>query len=174
MSLTINNQNVNVIVKELKSGTSLQQAEVILKKAKDGYDTIGLTVDGKDYLAIGQGLKNPAGKQIMLDGKEAKVAFFENESNTALEGAAKAIKSTTGLVATGITAASGAVFGATVGYFGSAIMSGLGWGSISIAGPAIGCAIVAGGAALAITVGVGAIKGAVTKGNDVIVSQMTK
>ena len=175
MSLTINNQNLNVTVKELKPGTTLQQAEAILKNAKDGMDTIGFTANGKDYLAIGKGLKNPSDKQVMLDGKEGKVVFFENESNTAAEGALKGIKSTAGI----ITTAASTVIGAGLGTAGSFLFSlgsaFAGGGAAAMAGaPIIACAIIAGGIGAGAAAGIGAIHATVTKGNPTVVNQLTK
>ena len=174
MSLSINNQNLNVMVKELKPGTTLQDAKALLDKAKDGYDTIGFSSGGKDYIAVGQGLQTPKGGILKMDGKECKIDFVEQEANTAGEGAVKALKSAAGLISIGASGLVGAGLG-TAGSFLGGVASAIGGGGAAMAGAPIiaGAAILAGVGAGAVA-GVGAIQGATKKADSVMINQLAK
>lgn len=77
----------NVEIKELKDNISLDDAEKRLNSPfGDGFDTIGFSIEDKNYIAYGKGLSAKAGDKISFGGKTGQVKFFEDESNSMKEG----------------------------------------------------------------------------------------
>lgn len=77
----------NYQLNQVKDGVSLEEAKQVLEAEKDGYDTLGVHIEGVDYLISGQGLNAKAGDEVMLEGEAVgKVAFVEQEDNTFAEG----------------------------------------------------------------------------------------
>lgn len=86
-NISVNEQKIKVEgLKELKEGVSLKDAEQRLKYSGDGFDTIGLEIDGKDFLAYGKGLSAKPGDQVKVNGQVGQVKFFEDDDNSFSEG----------------------------------------------------------------------------------------
>jgi len=86
-AISVNEKKMNVEgVKSLKEDVSLKDAEQRLKYSGDGFDTIGMEIDGKDYLAYGKGLSAKPGDKVNVNGKAGQVKFFEDEDNSFSEG----------------------------------------------------------------------------------------
>lgn len=77
----------NYQLRPVKEGKSLLQAEQHLKDHADGLDTLGVKIDGQDYLIVGKGLKGQPGDLVELEGQAVgRVEFVEEEQNTFKEG----------------------------------------------------------------------------------------
>lgn len=99
-SVSVNGKQWNdVKIRQVKTDTAKEDIQNILKAEKDGYDSVGVNVDGVDYLLYGQANKdlkiNPGDLvTIKLKGDAdepegqalGRVAFVEQESNTFAEG----------------------------------------------------------------------------------------
>lgn len=74
-------------LRQLKDGVSLQEAQAALEADKDGLDTIGLEIEGVNYLLTGKGIDADVMDQVQVEGQAAgTVAFVEQEHNTFREG----------------------------------------------------------------------------------------
>lgn len=94
-NILLNSSPIQAKVKELTSEVSLEQAKALTKNRKDGYDTIGGKLEGKDVIILAKypkGIQNS--DQIQIGGKRLQVAFVENEANTKGEFLSNAIPST--------------------------------------------------------------------------------
>ena len=140
-------------IKELK--VPVDVAKDVNKK--NGLDEVYFNAGGKDYVAYGKGMSVDKLKasSITLEGKAAKVLDFNNEINSAGEGALKAPVKAAGFVLEGVGALAGAygtiaTYGVACGVgsgmaSGAAIMMG---GAFIGAGVVLGAGIAAGGGAL--------------------------
>lgn len=94
-NILLNSSPIQAKVKELTSDVSLEQAKALTKNRKDGYDTIGGKLEGKDVIVLAKypkGIQNS--DQIQIGGKRLHVSFVENEENTKHEFLNKSIPST--------------------------------------------------------------------------------
>lgn len=94
MNLEINNRATLSTSKPLPA-SKLASVEAGLKQRKDGADSLGVqTADGQMQLILTQtAQKLSTTSQVRVNGQPAKVLFAENETNTAREGAFKAMGS---------------------------------------------------------------------------------
>lgn len=99
-SVSVNGKQWNdVKIRQVKADASKEDIQNILKAEKDGYDSVGVNIEGVDYLLYGQANKdlkiNPGDLvTVQLSGEAndpegqalGRVAFVEQESNTFAEG----------------------------------------------------------------------------------------
>lgn len=151
--IRINGVNINAQnVREIKQGISLEQVQKSIKD--DGYDSIVFEKDNKAYIAWGDsmnfdGLKNLKHGSIpttKLNGKDVNLILFENEINSAGEGALTALDNMKDIVIGGgtlfVKQGIGIVGGAlTLGGFAS-LAKGVGTsGAIAMTKPLLGAAV---------------------------------
>ncbi|PIW45489.1 hypothetical protein COW20_20395 [bacterium (Candidatus Blackallbacteria) CG13_big_fil_rev_8_21_14_2_50_49_14] len=77
----------NYQIRQIKNDKTMMQVEQHLKENPDGYDSMGVKIDGQDYLIVGKGLKANAGDSVEIEGQAmGRVEFVEEENNTFAEG----------------------------------------------------------------------------------------
>ena len=84
----------NYSMRPLRQGTDLLQAESHLKEHRDGLDTLGVKVEGQDFLITGRGLQAHPGDLVSIEEGQAvgRIAFVEQEDNTFKEGVVAGFK----------------------------------------------------------------------------------
>ncbi len=84
----------NYSIRPLRQGTDLLQAESHLKEHRDGLDSLGVRIDGQDYLITGRGLRAHPGDLVSVETGQAvgRVEFVEQEDNTFGEGVVAGFK----------------------------------------------------------------------------------
>ena len=76
-NIFLNISPIQAKVKELTSDVSLEQANALTKNRKDGYDTIGGKLEGKDVIVLAKypkGIQNS--DQIQIGAKRLEVSFY--------------------------------------------------------------------------------------------------
>lgn len=79
-TIRYNGTELTGTLKPLGKDVTLQQAFQLVNTHPDGYDSIGVRVDGKDYLILtDEAEKVTLHDQLVIDGKRASIAFIETE-----------------------------------------------------------------------------------------------
>ena len=80
-------EHKNLDIRQLKEGVSLEEAQKVLNAEKDGFDTVGVEIDGVNYLISGKGITADTFDSIEIEGQAAgSVSFVEQENNAFREG----------------------------------------------------------------------------------------
>lgn len=86
-------EHKNLELRQVKEGLSLEEAQSVLKSEKDGLDTIGLEIDGVNYLISGTGIEADVWDTVEIEGQASgTVAFVEQENNAFREGFKSGLK----------------------------------------------------------------------------------
>ena len=94
-SIFLNGSKIQAKIKVLDPQVNLEQANSLTKNRKDGYDTIGGKLEGKDVLVLAKHQKGILNSdQLQVNGKRLEVSFVENEKNTKHEFLKDALPST--------------------------------------------------------------------------------
>lgn len=82
--ITLNGSSMDAKIKVLD--VSQREAKNLVDSRKDGYDTIGATIDGKDVILLAKHNKGIlTTDQLQINGQRAEIKFVENEMNTKKE-----------------------------------------------------------------------------------------